>query len=101
MPHTTTNDTLPPALRNKYALTSPINGGPVYVFPQYGGMRVDFSKLTERQAESLLARGWPGICRVTVPSSQRRGRGAPDRQTELTDITPPTPDPPPHGEVQE
>jgi hypothetical protein len=60
----TTTDTLPPALRDRYALTRPMKGGPVYVFPQYGSIQIDFSALTERQAERLLARGWPGICRV-------------------------------------
>jgi hypothetical protein len=60
----TTTDTLPPALRDRYALTRPMKGGPVYVFPQYGRIQIDFSALTERQAERLLARGWPGICRV-------------------------------------
>jgi len=60
----TTTDTLPPALRDRYALTRPIQGGPVYEFPQYGRIQIDFSALTERQAERLLARGWPGICRV-------------------------------------
>lgn len=60
----TTTATLPPALRDRYALTRPMKGGPVYVFPQYGRIQIDFSELTERQAERLLARGWPGICRV-------------------------------------
>lgn len=60
----TTTDTIPAPLRDRYALARPMQGGPVYVFPQYGGVQIDFSQLTERQAEWLLGFEWPGICRV-------------------------------------
>jgi hypothetical protein len=60
----TTTDTLPLPLRSQYALRHPLAGGPTFVFPQYGGIRVDFSRLTQAQAERLLHEGWPGISRV-------------------------------------
>lgn len=90
MAHTTTTATLPKALQGKYALTRPMKGGPVYNFPQYGGLRIDFSTLSERQAESLLARGWPGICRLDAtptPPNQQRIKGATPVQKN-TDETP-------------
>jgi len=90
MANPTTTATLPKALQGKYALTRPLNGGPVYVFPEYGGLRIDFSMLTYRQAESLLARGWPGICRVDAaptPPHQQRIKGAMSVQKNTDETT--------------
>lgn len=81
---TTSTATLPKAMQEKYALTRPLNGGPVYVFPQYGSIRVDFSQLTARQAERLIASGWPGICRVEKPVPHKQ-RNSP---TPLPETTP-------------
>lgn len=67
----TTTDTFPALLRGKYELTKPLKGGPVFAFPAIGISIVDFSKLTERQAERLLAKKWPGIRRVEKQTGKR------------------------------
>lgn len=54
---------LPADLRDKFELTKPLFGGPVFDLPQVG-MRVDFSRLDEKTAVILLKRNWPGIRRV-------------------------------------
>lgn len=61
---------LPAALNGKYRLTTPLYGGPVFAFPAYGFDRIDFSTLTEQQAERLLRNGWKGIEKVT-PAAPR------------------------------
>jgi hypothetical protein len=80
---------IPQALRNEYALTRPLKGGPVFVFPQYGGFRINFSTLTRRQAETLLAHKWPGICRVEAPAKapELPTQAAPESPAEATETT--------------
>lgn len=72
----TTNTTLPADMRAKYRLIRALKGGPVYAFPQYGGWKVDFSALTGRQAERLIAAGWPHLVRVETSSPPAEGKPA-------------------------
>lgn len=74
---TTTNDTLPAALRGKYELTRPLNGGPVFALPAYGFAQIDFSALTEREAELLVRKGWPLLRRVAVAPARIAKRATP------------------------
>lgn len=67
---------MPSSIRGKYRFTTPIFGGPVFAFPQYGYTSLNLAELTEQQAERLLSLGWAGIerieektLRVSTPSS--------------------------------
>lgn len=56
-----TNDTLPADVRHRYELKKDLKGGPVFAFPQYGGIKVDFSKITLRECERLVRAGYPHL----------------------------------------
>lgn len=94
----TTNETLPPAIREKYELTKELKGGPIFVFPRLGMLRIDFSTLTEKQAETLIHRGWPHIRRkvaaaspTPAPSPVAEADPAPADQQEATPTIPESP----------
>jgi len=96
----TTNDTLPLPIREKYELTKELKGGPIFVFPRLGMLRIDFSALTEKQAESLIHRGWPHIRRKAASASPTPTPAqppaaepdpAPADQQEATPTTPESP----------
>jgi hypothetical protein len=55
---------MPADLRSKFRFTAPLYGGPKFDFPAQGLKNVDMSQLTERQARTLLTRGWTGIAAV-------------------------------------
>ncbi len=67
---------MPVAVREQYELTKPLSGGPTYDFPAYGGMRIDFSKITLQEAAALHRRGWHGIRKV-LPKPATRVAEAP------------------------
>jgi len=64
----TTTDDLPPEIRERYELTQPLEGGPVFDFPNYKQYNVDFTKLTEHMADTLVKRRVPWIRRKEVPT---------------------------------
>lgn len=64
--YTTTAD-LPESLQGKYELTEPLEGGPRFDLPNYRQYGIDFSQLTENQAETLIKRRWPYLRRVEPP----------------------------------
>ena len=64
----TTTDDLPPEIQERYELTQPLEGGPVFDFPQYKQYNVDFSKLTEHIADTLVKRRVPWIRPKEVPT---------------------------------
>lgn len=63
---------MPEELKGKYRFTREITGGPVFDFPAQGLKAVDLSKLTERQAEQLVRRGWTGIARVETTQAMAK-----------------------------
>lgn len=65
---TTTAD-LPPEIRERYELTQPLEGGPVFDFPNFKQYNVDFTKLTEHMADTLVKRRVPWIRRKEVPDT--------------------------------
>jgi len=65
---TTTAD-LPPDIQERYELTEPLEGGPVFDFPHYKQYNVDFSKLTEHMADTLVKRRLPWIRRKPEPAT--------------------------------
>ncbi len=96
MRHTTTTATLPAALREKYEITEPLEGGPVFALPHYGQGRVDFSTLDEALAEALIGAGFPYLRRrPATPAAEAPAKPSePPRRPAKTPAAPDTPDTP-------
>lgn len=61
----TTTETLPPGIRAEYEMPTPLEGGPVFVLPRYGG-RVDFSTIEPAHAAALVKMGCPYLRKKAV-----------------------------------
>lgn len=86
--HITTTATLPPAMQEKYEIVGALEGGPVFDLPNYRQYGVDFSKLEEAMAETLIKRKWPHLRRKEAPAAPAVAP-APEPAPAIEDTTAP------------
>jgi hypothetical protein len=65
----TTTDMLPDPVRAQYEMTKPLEGGPRFNLPHYGG-DVDFSAITVQQAAALVRLKCPYIRLKTLAAKK-------------------------------